>query len=232
MFRKIVAPKGLLVNCLVSLMAIFASLLTGCSRPASPSLSPSPAPASPALISLPVPASPASGPSTAPAPGSSRLLVDDFDNCTGTNALGGAMGAAYNPPDSLKESYPQEGERGCVARLEYKISGWAAFWLKLNGADLREYRQLKVDVRADPQPGVPAQMKVELKRQGEVSIKYVSGIGTDWKTLSVRLADFGYAGYGAPVSSWQGMEELVFTFEASKSGRQGVVYLDNIAFEP
>ena len=53
----------------------------------------------------------------------------------------------------------------------------------------------------------------------------------DWKTVSVKLADFGPAGYDAPVSSWQGMEELVFTFEAAKSGRQGVLYLDNIRFE-
>jgi hypothetical protein len=29
-----------------------------------------------------------------------------------------------------------------------------------------------------------------------------------------------------------GMEELVFTFEARRSGIDGVVYLDNIVFEP
>jgi hypothetical protein len=157
-------------------------------------------------------------------------VVADFDACTGANNLGGPMGAAYNSPDSLKESYQVEANRGCVARLEYKITGWAGFWLKLQGADLRPYSRLVFDVRADPQPGIPGQMKLELKRAGEVSIEYVSGIGADWKTISVRLSDFGYAGYGKPVSSWQGIEELVVVFEAARSGRSGVVYLDNILF--
>lgn len=160
------------------------------------------------------------------------LLVANFDNCKGTNALGGEMGAAYNPPDNLKESYQSEPERGCVVRLEYKISGWAAFWLKLKGADLVGLRQLQFDVRADAQPGMPGQMKVELKRAGEVSIAYVSGIGPGWKTISVELSDFGPAGYGKPVSAWTEMEELVFTFETNKSGNAGVVYLDNIVFTP
>jgi hypothetical protein len=77
-------------------------------------------------------------------------------------------------------------------------------------------------------------MKLELKRKSgaEVSIHYVLGIEAGWKTISVALADFGPAGYGRPVSSWSEMEELVFTFESSRAGRRGVVYLDNIIFAP
>jgi hypothetical protein len=145
------------------------------------------------------------------------------------------MGAAYNPPgDSLVETYVQEAGRGCVARLEYQIQTWGAFWLKLQGIDLTPYSQLVFDVRADPAVGIPGQMKVELKRAGnkEVSIVYVSGITADWQTMSVKLADLGPTGYTTPVSSFAGMEELVFVFEASKSGAQGIVYLDNIIFRP
>lgn len=180
---------------------------------------------------------PTSTPEAAPAPppvltsNAPPLVAANFDTCTGTNNLGGPVGAAYNPPDSLKESYVDEANRGCVARLEYTITGWSAFWMKLQSADLTPYSKLVFDVRADPQPGIPRQMKLELKRAGEVSIKYVAGIGADWKTISVRLADFGSAGYGATVSSWQGMEELTFTFEANQSGREAVVYLDHIVFE-
>jgi len=87
------------------------------------------------------------------------------------------MGAAYNPPDSLKESYVEEANRGCVARLEYKIRGWSAFWMKLQGADLSPYSRLIIDVRGDPASGIPKQMKLELKRGGQVSISYISGIG-------------------------------------------------------
>lgn len=142
------------------------------------------------------------------------------------------MGAAYNAPDSLVESYTPETGRGCVARLEYHIADWAAFWMKLQGADLAPYRRLYFDVRADPESGIPGRIKLELKRGAEVSVQHVSGITADWQTLSVALADFGPAGYGTPVSSWQGVDELVFTFEAGTSGRQGIVYLDNVKFGP
>jgi hypothetical protein len=86
-------------------------------------------------------------------------VVADFDACAGANNLGGSMGAAYNSPDSLKESYQVEANRGCVARLQYQITNWAGFWMKLQGADLRPYSRLVFDVRADPQPGIPGQMK-------------------------------------------------------------------------
>jgi hypothetical protein len=157
------------------------------------------------------------------------LVVADFNSCTGVDNLGGAMGAAFNPPDGLTESFAEQPNRGCVARLEYNTATWSAFWLKLQGADLRPYDELTFDVRADPQPGIPGQMKLEFKRASEeVSVVYVSGIVAEWKTISVKLRDFAYAGYGKPVSTWSDMQELVFTFEASRSGNQGVVYLDHI----
>jgi hypothetical protein len=219
MSRKTMLSKAWILNPLVVLLLV--GLLVASCSPASRQ-SVQPPTAAPAAAPLPPSVS-------APAPG--PLLVADFDNCTGTNNLGGPMGAAFNAPDSLRESYPQEANRGCIARLEYKITGWSAFWMKLQVADLRPYSKLDFDVRGDPQPGIPGPMKLELKRAGQVSIKYVSGIGADWKTIGVKLADFGSAGYGAPVSLWQGLDELVFTFEANKSGREGVVYLDHIVFE-
>jgi hypothetical protein len=143
------------------------------------------------------------------------------------------MGAAYNPPDSLVESYVEEATRGCVARLEYDIAGWSAFWMKLESVDLSDYKTLAFDIRADPQVGIPGQLKIELKRANntEIEIKYIPGVQADWRTIGVELADFGPTGYTAPLSSWSAMEELVFTFEASRSGLRGAVYLDNIVFE-
>ena len=172
-------------------------------------------------------------PATSPGSGPASLVAADFNSCKGVNNLGGQMGAAYNPPDSLKEKYVEEANRGCVARLEYEIQGWSAFWMKLQDVNLTPYSKLVFDVRADPQPGIPKQIKLELKRANgtEVSITYLSGIEADWKTMSISLADLVSTGYAAPLSSFSGMEELVFTFEA-KSGGQGVVYLDNIVFQP
>jgi hypothetical protein len=166
-------------------------------------------------------------------PAPDPILVADFDSCSSTNNLGGAMGAAYNLPDRLVESYVQEPGRGCIARLEYHIVCWSAFWMKLEHLDLSQHNRLVFDIKANPQVGIPAEFKIELKRDGnnEISIIYVSGVTADWQTISVDLANFGPAGYGEPIEVFTDMEELVFTFEANHSGTHGVVYLDNIMFE-
>ena len=150
------------------------------------------------------------------------------------------MGAAYELPNRLVEVYVPEEEQGCRVKLDYEISTWAAFWLKLNGADLSPYTQLVFDVRADSDFAVPQQMKVELKRfcrtEGVTTVCdqgstiYVSGITQEWRSVSVDLSDFGPAGFSTPLSSLAEMEELVFTFEANRAGPSGVVYLDDIAF--
>ena len=161
------------------------------------------------------------------------LEVADFDRCQPTNNLGGEMGIAYNAPDSLIVSYVEEAGRGCVARLDFDIADWSAFWLKLEDADLRPYQALSFDVRADPQPGFTGQMKVELKRREgtEIVILYVADIGPDWKTVRANLNDFRPTGTNPPLATRQGVEELVFVFEAAKAGGKGVVYVDNIAFQ-
>jgi hypothetical protein len=162
------------------------------------------------------------------------LMITDFDNCRRINNLGGEMGAAYNPPDNLTDTYITESARGCVARLAYKITGWAAFWLKLgDGADLSPYTWLTFDVRADPQPGLPAEIKIELKRANgaEIMVSRVTGIGAEWKTLRVKLADFRPTGSNPSMTTLVDVQELVFTFEAAGTGPQGVVYVDSIRVE-
>jgi hypothetical protein len=161
------------------------------------------------------------------------LAVADYDGCQSINNLGGEMGAAYNPPDSLVESYVEEAGRGRVARLQFDIEDWAAYWLRLEDADLRPYRTLRFDVRADPEPGFTGQMKVELKRKegAEIVILYVADLGPEWKTVRVDLDDFRPTGTNPPLATRQGVEELLLVNEAAKSGEKGVVYVDNIALE-
>jgi formylglycine-generating enzyme required for sulfatase activity len=163
----------------------------------------------------------------------SSLVVADFNSGTGTNNLGGQMGAAYDLPNHLHETYVKEQGRGRVARLKYHVEDWSAFWMKLRGTDLTPYSALVFDIRAD-QPGSVTEMKIELKRadRKEVSIIYVSGITISWQTKILNLDDFVPVGYAEPLSSLTDMEELVFTFEAKRSGTDGVIYLDNVVFRP
>lgn len=163
------------------------------------------------------------------------LIIADFDSCANINNLGGSMGAAYNPPDSLVESFINESDRGCVAQLNYDIQDWAAFWMKLQEADFSPYRtgHLTFDIRAEAETSAPGRIKIELKRAGDqIGILYLSNITSTWQTRQVALSDFGSPGYGNPLASFTEMGELVFTFEARNAGKQGTVYLDNITLQP
>lgn len=156
------------------------------------------------------------------------LLVADFDTCHSPNNLGGEMGAAYNyPSDFLLETYVLISNRGCVANLEYEITDWAAFWLKLEGVDLSPYNTLTFDIRTLT-PNFNGQYKLELNRanDSEISVRIFPHTTSDWETLSFLLEDFE-----PPLSSWADMEELVLTFEAALAGNLGTVQVDNILFE-
>jgi len=191
------------------------------------------------VLEIPVEIDGDSAPTTVTVP-TERLLVADFDNCAGTNNFGGITGAAYQEPGNwLEESYVSETGHGCVARLEYEIKDWGAFWMKLQDAELTSFREnsgmLTFDIRAD-EP-IPDGVKIELKRFcapnancGELSVYYMTAITSEWQTRSVPLEGFGTTGLAATLSSWDGVEEMVFTFEAHNSGNNGIVYLDNITF--
>ena len=165
------------------------------------------------------------------------LYVADFDTCDTTNNLGGLMGAAYNLPDFMMEEFVPEDTRGCVVKLDYDIEHWAAFWLKLQYINLTKYNTLVFDLKAEAP--IPGNIKLELKRFcssgncGEISIRRMTGITTDWKPHRISLADFGPTGFPntPPLSSWENIEELVFTVESDHAGHEGTFYIDNIRFE-
>jgi hypothetical protein len=155
-------------------------------------------------------------------------VIADFDSCTDQGGMTEAI--QPSPDSSLVVSYVREDRPGCVARLEYDVDDWSAFWIRLQDADLSPYSQLVFDVKADPHENVPRRVKIELKRAGgqEVSIRYIGGITTDWQTIIVNLSDLESTGYTDPLSSFTDMEDLLFTFGANESGRTGTIYLDNI----
>ncbi len=156
------------------------------------------------------------------------MMIADFDSCTGVNNLGGGMGAAYNPntANRLEVRYQQEAGHGCVARLQYSLEtgGWVAFWLQLKDADFSPYRTLYFWIRGEEGSPAPGRIKIELKRANntEQRVGYITlSLTPQGQWISVPLRDF-------PLSSLTRMSELVFTFEATAAGQNGVIVLDRV----
>ncbi len=169
------------------------------------------------------------GPPKAAEPTPEPIVINDFDACGPINNLGGSSGAAFNEPDRLVETYPQEPNRGCVARLEWTVVGWAGYWTQLMNADFSRHHSLTFDVRADAEKGIPGQVKVEIKGDNErVGVAYVNGIDQTWKTISVPLDAFVNPGYGKQLGQLSDLQELVFVVERDKSGAEGVLFLDQV----
>jgi len=170
---------------------------------------------------------PTGTPTPSPKPTSVSLTIADFNTCHATSTLGGAMGAAYEQPNRLTETYVPEPRRGCVVRLDYHMAenGWTAFWIKLSGKgqDLSRYRTLGFWARSEPGAPAPAMVKIELKRADnqEVAAQY----------LPLRLTPedgwFNVALDKFRLSARTQMSELVFTFEAAGVGTTGVLVLDS-----
>lgn len=167
------------------------------------------------------------------APAVPPLLLADFTSCSGTNSLGGAVGAAYALPDLLVESYEKGDDGGCYIRADFRIDQWAALWLKLPDVDLTPYQQLVFDIKTVSQPGMPQPtvVKIELKKaNGEVSTVDVGNLSPEWQTRTVRLTDFGPS-YGKPIRTWKDIAEFVVVVEQAKSGRAGTILLDNVLMQ-
>lgn len=157
-----------------------------------------------------------------PSPTPTPLVVARFDGCSNMVELGGGAGAT-----GLIPTYePDDSESSCAVELDCPDE--CSYWIPLLGHDLTLYSRLVFDIKA----GTPApdKIKIELRRKGdEVSRTYVSGITEDWQNKQVEIGELQAVPGKTPLSSFTDMTEIVFTFE---TGQSGVVYLDNIVFEP
>jgi hypothetical protein len=146
-------------------------------------------------------------------------MLADFDWCHGVGWIEPMPG-----DDSLLLSYERVNEQNCIARMEYRVTSWAAPLIRLLGADFSPYTELAFDIKSDS-PDVLEEVKVELKRPGVGSKLFVSEITTDWTTVRLNLADFSPS--LGPLTE---MQELLFTVGPNPDGsvNTGVFYLDNI----
>jgi hypothetical protein len=168
------------------------------------------------------------------------ITVADFDLCSQIDYEQLYLTSTSDQEGhAVAVSYPPEENRGCVAELEYRVSQWANFWIKLQGADWSHHSALVFDVRAEPAlpgPSKLLRLKVEMKRADgrEIDVWFVTKIDPGWRSVYIPFYAFVDPLPGTePLSALTLMEQLVFTVEAEAPGpdQRGKLYLDDIRVE-
>ncbi len=160
------------------------------------------------------------------------LIVDDYNDGSGPNNLGGGCGSMDPFPDGgtewIIENYAGEGQAyeglGCL-KLTYNrgSSSWVGYWSFLRedqqGMDVSGYRYLSMYVRGAS--GGEA-FRVELKdSSGKTSKQNITGITTSWQEFRLDLSGFS----GVSLNSL-----AMVNFIMDLSPNSGTVFIDLLRF--
>mgnify|MGYP001765826549 CR=1 FL=1 len=181
-----------------------------------------------------------------PAMAAERQVVADFDMPPPSN-LGGGYGAFSPNPEEMTyvtvetmDDTVRNGTNGASMKLEYNVDqagSYNGFWMKLgpqeagNNFDASAFTKLSFWVKGDSSVGIPSKVKIELKGDPGTRIgrSYVSGITDNWTRMEVPLSSVS-----AQRVDLTKLNEFVIVFENNvvAPGKKGVIWIDDIAFEP
>lgn len=166
------------------------------------------------------------------------LLVDDFNDMSKPNFLGGNFGTwdkdEKDTTQFCNDSFDgdiRNGDSGYSLKLDYDVDSpnpaYNGCWMHLNNVDLREYNSLVFYVVGDKKTGYTTQFKVELKgSNGEVGRYLVTGVTSDWKKIVVPFRKF------SGLTDWRSVAQFVIVFDdINATDKDGVLYLDDVSFQ-
>ncbi|MBU4488992.1 MAG: PKD domain-containing protein [Candidatus Omnitrophica bacterium] len=165
-----------------------------------------------------------------------ELHVDDFNDGTKPNLLGGDMGV-FDSQDgsSCMTTYIDNpgivlGGWGYSMQLDYDVlygSSFAGYWTAFNNMDLSMYNTLEFWIRgAAGGEKFTFYLKDFHGNESKLDIaNYLpDGITTSWQKVTIPLSDF------KGIVTWNEMDSFVITFEGMIGSGQGRIYIDNIRF--
>jgi len=165
------------------------------------------------------------------------LLVADFDTGSKPNSVGGDFGSWNKDAQDFSQGcfdsfIPtiKHGDTGYSLQLMYDVASenaaYNGFWMKLNGINISDYKELSFWVKGDAERGFTRVFKVELKNtKNNVGTYYVTDVSPEWKEVVIPLNKF------SGINDLSSMYEFTIVFEdriATK--REGAIYIDDIAF--
>ena len=180
-----------------------------------------------------------------------RILIDDFEDGTLQNRLGGDSGAwNLDPNEEYTSCYPEIVSQPApelsekVLKLTYDVNGPEpaenGYWMKLRDVDASNYTHLEFFVKGDAKKKFTTSFIVELKkykndkRIEKLAGSYrVMGVTSTWQRISIPLSKFsaidGYRAADPDWSGWKNLDEFVIIFnERFSDVKEGVLYFDNI----
>ena len=117
-----------------------------------------------------------------------------------------------------------------IVREEGSYNG---FWMKLGGEgvvfDASKYKKVTFWVKGSADPGIPSEIKCELKSGPDKSgVVYVGDITSEWQKKEFNLAEF--SSQGIDLSH---LIDIFIVFEQRKAmpATQGRIYVDDFRFE-
>lgn len=169
------------------------------------------------------------------------LVVDDFDSGVFYNNVGGTAGVSNdgNPGEFCNGKIVSEektGTSGFSMQLSYRVDTsqnigaesndkFIGYWSKLNSLDVCDYSYLTLYVKGDVKTGYTANFWIELKNADVASRIQLKEITQDWQKFKIPLEEF------PDLQDKTKLTELRIIFDQTVSVDEGVVYIDNIAFE-
>lgn len=128
------------------------------------------------------------------------LLIADFDSRKNSGNLGGSFGTwdkdPNDPTQGCRMSFAGDdalgSKDGMSVRLDYDVDSpnpaFNGFWLKLDHADVSNYRALSFYLKGDATTGYTPKIKVEIKdKKGGQETSFIEGITDQWRRFSVPL---------------------------------------------
>lgn len=173
-------------------------------------------------------------PTPPPALDHDRIVIDDFDGASDTNALGGATDIFQDlGAPRLKTAFSDNDERGRgrALTLTYDVSAdgsFAGYTSALPDLDLRGFQALSFYVKSEK--GERQEILVGLQdRNGQerkigVGPYVAAGITGDWQLVRIPLAAF------SSDLDWSAITKFIVAFEKRLSAN-GTVLVDSVAFE-
>ncbi len=165
-----------------------------------------------------------------------NLIVEDFDDMEHVKKALGVNFSSWSkdPTDETQKASAQidttenSHSNGASLKIDYDVDSprpaFNGFWLKLNNIKVSAYSTFEFLIKGS-QKGFPNRFKIELKGDGKVGTTYVSGIGSEWKRISIPLYEF----HG--LSNCKKFTEFTIVFEDHTVGQKvGTVYIDDIQF--